>query len=80
MYFLEVNRFLENEKNLDAFPSSILYATEYRRLYRQAVDNINADPWMKSLYNSSYNPYSSYTRKYKQDIESKETKNRYMLP
>ena len=79
IYFLDVNRFLENEKNLDLFPSDISYNKEFLRLYLQARDKFDADPWMRS-FKESWSLYMQYTDNYLEDINKKNRKNMDMLP
>lgn len=80
IYFHDVISFLDDKKNLDLFPTSGAYTKEYRQLYKQSLDKIKADSWMYPHFKGSFNPFSSYRRKFENDMENKEARNSGMLP
>ena len=68
-YYREANAFLDDTANFQRYPSHISYLRRYQEIIQRARERIEADEWFRPLYKSPMNPVSSYTRKYKEDLE-----------
>ena len=79
-YYAEVNAFLNDSASFKKYPSHVAYAKHYQDLVYNALQRINADKWFRPLYRSPMNPVSSYTRKYKREMEHKAFANQNKLP
>ena len=80
IYYREANDFLNDTANLRKYPSHHSYLSHYREIIERTMERIRADEWFWPLYNSPMNPVSSYTRKYKDDLEHREFVNGNKLP
>ena len=79
-YYREANAFLDDTANFQRYPSHISYLRRYQEIIERARERIEADEWFRPLYKSPMNPVSSYTRKYKEDLEHRAFVNGNKLP
>lgn len=79
-YYCEINAFLDDTTNFQKFPSHISYQTRYQEIHFKTLARIKADEWFYPLYNSPMNPVSTYTRKYKANLEHRAFVNGNKLP
>ena len=79
-YYREANAFLDDTANFQRYPSHISYLRRYQEIIQRARERIEADEWFRPLYKSPMNPISSYTRKYKEDLEHRAFVNGNKLP
>ena len=79
-YYREANAFLNDTANFRKYPSHISYLRRYQEIIQRARERIEADEWFRPLYKSPMNPISSYTRKYKEDLEHRAFVNGNKLP
>ena len=79
-YYREANAFLDDTANFQRYPSHISYLRRYQEIIQRARERIEADEWFRPLYKSPMNPVSSYTRKYKEDLERRAFANGNKLP
>ena len=79
-YYREANAFLNDTANFRRYPSHISYLRRYQEIIQRARERIEADEWFRPLYKSPMNPISSYTRKYKEDLEHRAFVNGNKLP
>ncbi len=79
-YYSEANAFLNDTTNFLKYPSHISYLSHYQEIISQMKERIEADEWFHPLYESPMDPVSSYTRKYKEDIEHRAFINSNQLP
>lgn len=79
-YYREANAFLNDTANFRKYPSHISYLRRYQEIIQRARERIEADEWFRPLYKSPMNPVSSYTRKYKEDLEHRAFVNGNKLP
>ena len=79
-YYREANDFLNDTANFRKYPSHQSYLSHYREIIGRTMERIRADKWFCPLYNSPMNPVSSYTRKYKDDLNHREFENGNKLP
>lgn len=68
-YYREANAFLDDTANFQRYPSHISYLRRYQEIIQMTRERIETDEWFRPLYKSPMNPISSYTRKYKEDLE-----------
>ena len=79
-YYKEANAFLNDTANFQRYPSHISYLRRYQEIIQRTRERIEADEWFRPLYKSPMNPVSSYTRKYKEDLEHRAFVNGNKLP
>ena len=79
-YYREANAFLDDTANFQRYPSHISYLRRYQEIIQRTRERIEADEWFRPLYKSPMNPISSYTRKYKEDLEHRAFVNGNKLP
>ena len=79
-YYKEANAFLDDTANFRRYPSHISYLRHYQEIIQRTREQIEADEWFRPLYKSPMNPVSSYTRKYKEDLEHRAFVNGNKLP
>lgn len=79
-YYGEANAFLNDSSNFQKYPSHNAYLSHYQVIIHKTLQRINSDDWFRPLYESSMNPVSSYTRKYKADMEHRAFVNSNKLP
>jgi hypothetical protein len=79
-YYREANAFLDDTANFQRYPSHISYLRHYQEIIQRTRKQIEADEWFRPLYKSPMNPISSYTRKYKEDLEHRAFVNGNKLP
>lgn len=79
-YYKEANAFLNDTANFQKYPSHISYLRRYQEIIQKTRERIEADEWFRPLYKSPMNPISSYTRKYKEDLEHRAFVNGNKLP
>ena len=79
-YYREANAFLNDSANYRRYPSHQAYLRRYQDIVYVSLQRIKADEWFHPLYNSPMNPVSSYTRKYKADLEHRAFVNSNQLP
>jgi len=79
-YYREANAFLNDSSNYRKYPSHQAYLRRYQDIVDETLQRIKADEWFHPLYNSPMNPISSYTRKYKADLEHRAFVNSNQLP
>ena len=79
-YYKEANAFLNDTANFQKYPSHISYLRHYQEIIQRTRKQIEADEWFRPLYKSPMNPISSYTRKYKEDLEHRAFVNGNKLP
>lgn len=79
-YYKEANAFLNDTANFQKYPSHISYLRRYQEIIQMTRERIEADEWFRPLYKSPMNPISSYTRKYKEDLEHRAFVNGNKLP
>ena len=79
-YFKDVICFVNDENNTKLFPSYMAYGIEFKRLWKEAVRNIEKDNWFYSRYNGAINPFSSYIRNFHDNILRKYQMNADKLP
>ena len=79
-YYREANAFLNDTANFRRYPSHISYLRRYQEIIQKTRERIEADEWFRPLYKSPMNPISSYTRKYKEDLEHRAFVNGNKLP
>jgi hypothetical protein len=79
-YYREANAFLNDSSNYRKYPSNVAYMRRYQDIVDETLQRIKADDWFYPLYNSPMNPVSSYTRKYKADMEHRAFVNSNQLP
>ena len=79
-YYSEANAFLNDSSNFKKYPSHVAYLTHYQDILRKTLQRIKADEQFYPLYVSPMNPISSYTRKYKADLEHRAFVNSNKLP
>ena len=79
-YYREANAFLNDTANFQRYPSHISYLRRYQEIIQKTRELIEADEWFRPLYKSPMNPISSYTRKYKEDLEHRAFVNGNKLP
>ena len=79
-YYREANAFLNDTASFQRYPSHISYLRRYQEIIQRARERIEADEWFRPLYKSPMNPVSSYTRKYKEDLEHRAFVNGNKLP
>ncbi|MCR5644130.1 MAG: serine/threonine protein kinase [Prevotella sp.] len=79
-YYREANAFLDDTANFQRYPSHISYLRRYQEIIERAREQIETDEWFCPLYKSPMNPISSYTRKYKEDLEHRAFVNGNKLP
>ncbi len=79
-YYREANAFLNDSANHRRYPSRQAYLRRYQDIVDETLRRIKADDWFHPLYNSPMNPVSSYTRKYKADLEHRAFVNSNQLP
>ncbi|MBR6964238.1 MAG: protein kinase [Prevotella sp.] len=79
-YYREANAFLNDSSNYRKYPSHQAYLRRYQDIVDETLQRIKADEWFHPLYNSPMNPISSYTRKYKADMEHRAFVNSNQLP
>ena len=79
-YYSEENAFLDDTTNFQKFPTQHSYQTRYQEIHFKTLARIKADEWFYPLYNSSMNPVSTYTRKYKANLEHRAFVNGNKLP
>lgn len=79
-YYGEANAFLNDSSNFQKYPSRNAYLSHYQVIIHKTLQRINSDDWFRPLYESSMNPVSSYTRKYKADMEHRAFVNSNKLP
>lgn len=79
-YYGEANAFLDDTANFQKYPSHNAYLSHYQVIIHKTLQRINSDDWFRPLYESSMNPVSSYTRKYKADMEHRAFVNSNKLP
>lgn len=79
-YYREANAFLNDTANFQRYPSHISYLRRYQEIIQRTRERIEADEWFRPLYKSPMNPISSYTRKYKEDLEHRAFVNGNKLP
>ena len=79
-YYKEANAFLNDTANFQRYPSHISYLRRYQEIIQRTRERIEADEWFCPLYKSPMNPVSSYTRKYKEDLEHRAFVNGNKLP
>ena len=79
-YYREANAFLDDTANFQRYPSHISYLRRYQEIIQMTRERIETDEWFRPLYKSPMNPISSYTRKYKEDLEHRAFVNGNKLP
>lgn len=79
-YYGEANAFLNDSSNFQKYPSHNAYLSHYQVIIHKTLQRINSDDWFRPLYESSMNPVSSYTQKYKADMEHRAFVNSNKLP
>ncbi len=79
-YYGEANAFLNDSSNFQKYPSHNAYLSRYQEIIHKTLQRIKSDDWFHPLYESSMNPVSSYTRKYKADMEHRAFVNSNKLP
>ena len=79
-YYREANAFLNDTASFQRYPSHISYLRRYQEIIQKTRERIEADEWFRPLYKSPMNPISSYTRKYKEDLEHRAFVNGNKLP
>ena len=79
-YYREANAFLNDTANFQRYPSHISYLRRYQEIIQRTRERIEADEWFRPLYESPMNPISSYTEKYKEDLEHRAFVNGNKLP
>ena len=79
-YYSEANAFLNDSSNFKKYPSHVAYLTHYQDIIHKTLQRIKADEQFYPLYVSPMNPISSYTRKYKADLEHRAFVNSNKLP
>lgn len=79
-YYGEANAFLNDSSNFQKYPSHNAYLSHYQEIIHKTLQRIKADDWFRPLYESPMNPVSSYTRKYKADLENRAFDNSNKLP
>ena len=79
-YYREANAFLDDSANYRRYPSRQAYLRRYQDIVYEILQRIKADEWFHPLYNSPMNPISSYTRKYKAELEHRVFVNSNQLP
>ena len=79
-YYSEVNAFLDDSANYQKYPSHVAYQKQYQAILRRMRARINADEWFHPLYESPIDPFSSYTRAYKSEVEHRAFLNGNKLP
>jgi hypothetical protein len=79
-YYREANAFLNDSANYRKYPSHQAYLRHYQDIVYEILQRIKADDWFYPLFNSPMNPVSSYTRKYKTDMEHRAFVNSNQLP
>ena len=79
-YYKEANAFLNDTANFQRYPSHISYLRRYQEIIQRTRERIETDEWFCPLYKSPMNPVSSYTRKYKEDLEHRAFVNGNKLP
>ena len=79
-YYREANAFLNDSANYRKYPSHQAYLRRYQDIVYEILQRIKADDWFYPLYNSPMNPISSYTQKYKADLENRSFVNSNQLP
>jgi len=79
-YYREANAFLNDSANYRKYPSHQAYLRRYQDIVYEILQRIKADDWFYPLFNSPMNPVSSYTRKYKTDMEHRAFVNSNQLP
>ena len=79
-YYREANAFLNDSANYRKYPSRQAYLRRYQDIVYETQQRIKADGWFHPLFNSPMNPVSSYTRKYKADLEHRAFVNSNQLP
>ena len=79
-YYREANAFLNDTASFQRYPSHISYLRRYQEIIQRTRERIEADEWFCPLYISPMNPISSYTQKYKEDLEHRAFVNGNKLP
>ena len=79
-YYKEANDFLNDKDNFRRYPSHVAYMSRYQDIIYQTIQRIKADKQFYNFYISPMNPVSSYTRKYKEDLEHRAFVNGNKLP
>ena len=79
-YYSEANAFLNDSSNFTKYPSHVAYLAHYKDIIRRILHRIKADEQFYPLYVSPMNPISSYTQKYKADLEHRAFVNSNKLP
>lgn len=79
-YYSEANAFLNDSSNFKKYPSHVAYLTHYQDIILKTLQRIKTDEQFYPLYVSPMNPISSYTRKYKADLEHRAFVNSNKLP
>ena len=79
-YYREANAFLNDTASFQRYPSHISYLRRYQEIIQRTRERIEADEWFRPLYKSPMNPISSYTQKYKEDLEHRAFVNGNKLP
>ena len=72
-----IKKFLIAKKTKGCTDRTLKY---YNEESHKTLQRINSDDWFRPLYESSMNPVSSYTQKYKADMEHRAFVNSNKLP
>ena len=79
-HYKAVADFVNDNTNLQKYPSYISYCTKYKELMRGAVKSMHKDEWTYNGFKSITNPVASYRRTFLNRLDSLQRSNADKLP